>query len=200
MDALPENNPSQSNLNSNSKKTGFYIFLTIIFVILIIVSILFILKKTPFNFLNSKQSEDKKNVVSVSPTIPPIRKVEVLPKDNTSYLSQTTDVELFGVQSTSTYGVVNKIIKDGESYAIQLHSGEKFNALLDYASSSATLIGKAWYEINPQNLVLRSSYNIITKEKLINTLKLGQKVKVTYKKEDYKLNGNVKVSEFVLAE
>lgn len=127
--------------------------------------------------------------VSVSPT-PAIVRTENIPASARNDF-QSREFDTFGKTKVKVSGTVEKIVNSNQ-YQLNLDSKKKITAII----TEITVIGDAYFEINSQGIVLRSSYNIVDKEKLVN-LKPGSKVSITYVK-DQLVNNQVKVEEFIL--
>lgn len=187
----PQQPPITPTPSSSVSKIRPTIFLAAILIGLLIVTIYL------FGLKGGEKPEVPIGGQKISPTpiqsgpTSSLRRVEVLPKE-INYQRGTSTMDLMGKTLVTTDGTIEKVLKEGESYLILLSQKDRITATLD----SKTLIGDAWFEIE-NGVVVRSSYNLISKDKLIGVLP-GRKVTVSYDQSKLNSKGNVVLSEFVL--
>lgn len=173
-------------LNSYLQKIHLSPFLVIILSIILLIFVLIGVYLFNFTFRKEKPISDITEK-------PGIVRVETLPPQYNNQIG-TQEFDAFGISKIITNGTVKEIIKPGESYKLQLDSKEIITATID----SKTLLGKAWFEINQEGIILRSSAKPITKEEFITQLSLDKKVKITYSKDRLNSQNQVKIEEFIL--
>lgn len=122
---------------------------------------------------------------------PTINRVEVLPERKRKE-PQSMEYEVFGKAKVITGATLEKTIKEGQEYQVRLDSGKTITAVI----TPKTLLGDAWFEVDQNGTIVKTSYQIITADKLTD-LKVGSKLTLSFFKNDL-VNNQVKVGEFVL--
>lgn len=102
------------------------------------------------------------------------------------------EYEVFGKAKVITGATLEKTIKEGQEYQVRLDSGKTITAVI----TPKTLLGDAWFEVDQNGTIVKTSYQIITADKLTD-LKVGSKLTLSFFKNDL-VNNQVKVGEFVL--
>lgn len=127
-------------------------------------------------------------------TKPQIKRVEVLP-ENLKNTPQVLKYELMGAKYTRVDANIQKIIKNGTSYLAKLDSGEEVTLSL----TANTKLYDAYFDVDNNNKLVQVLYRPIIPQEL-DSLQVGEKVRLTYLDNNFSLKKAITIAEFVLLE